>query len=102
MRRARVARRQVPATHWSADGWTLEGWRAPVMGWPVAVSSEATGAEPPPDRLARTWDVVLAAMLWSAALSTPLQGSAPERLVMTSSPETLATRWPLASDTSQI
>jgi hypothetical protein len=52
--------------------------------------------------LAASFEVVLEAIRPIAALSTPLQGSLPERAAIASSPDTLTTRSPLASETSQI
>jgi len=69
----------------------------------LGAGPDATGGgEPPPDRLAAIWGAILTARPCSAALSTPLQGSAPERPAMSCSPETRPTRWPLVSVMSKI
>src|SRR5512146_286500 len=78
-------------------GAAVSGALAPGAG------PDATGGgEPPPDMLAAICGAIWTARPCSAALFTPLQGSAPERPAMSCSPETRPTRWPLLSVISRM
>src|SRR5262245_25837109 len=69
----------------------------------LGAGPDATGGgEPPPGMLAAICGAILTARARSAALFTPLQGSAPARPAMSCSPETRPTRWPLLSVMSRM